>query len=153
MRSKLVAGNWKMHGRRAMARELTAAVAAGRPTAVEIAICPPALYLAELCWQFADKGVALGSQDVSAHADGAYTGEISAGMLAEIGCRYAIVGHSERRQYQDESDELVAAKFMAAQGAGLVPILCLGESLAERDAGATETVVARQLGAVLEAAG
>jgi len=153
MRTRLVAGNWKMHGRRAMAQELCKAVVAGKPERVEIAICPPAVYLAELLWQFGKSGVAFGAQDASPYAEGAHTGELSAGMYAELGCRYVIVGHSERRHGLGESDELVAEKFAAVQAAGLVPILCVGETLDEREAGATEAVILRQLGPVLTRVG
>ena len=153
MRNVLVAGNWKMHGRRAMAQELCKAVAAGRPEAVEVAICPPAVYLAELLGEFGKSGLAFGAQDASPIAEGARTGEIAAGMFAELGCRYAIVGHSERRQLLGESDELVAEKFTAVQAAGLVPILCIGETLSEREAGTTEAVIWQQLGPVLTRAG
>ena len=153
MRTKLVAGNWKMHGRRDMAQALCKAVAAGKPAQVEVAICPPAVYLAELLGRFGGSGLAFGAQDASAIAEGARTGEIAAGMFAELGCRYAIVGHSERRQLLGESDELVAEKFTAVQAAGLVPILCIGETLSEREAGTTEAVIWRQLGPVLTRAG
>lgn len=152
MRRTLVAGNWKMHGSRTMAAELVGAVRAGAPADVDLAILPPFPYLAELIAAHGDR-LAFGAQDLSAHAQGAYTGEVSAAMLAEVGCVYALVGHSERRQYHAESDALVAAKFVAAQGAGLTPILCVGETLEERESGRTEAVVARQLDAVLDAAG
>ena len=152
MRERIVAGNWKMHGSREMARGLAAAVAAGAPAGVRLVLVPPFPYLGLV----ADAGagrIDAGAQDVSAHAQGAYTGEVAAPMVADCGARYAIVGHSERRQYHAESDALVAEKFIAAQAAGLVPILCVGESLAEREAGETEAVVGRQLDAVLAAAG
>ncbi|HXD83040.1 MAG TPA: triose-phosphate isomerase, partial [Rudaea sp.] len=110
---------------------------------------PPALYLAELVAQFAAKGIGFGAQDVSAQVQGAYTGEIAAVMVKDIGARYALVGHSERRQYHAESNELVAAKFAQAQAAALVPILCVGETLEQRDAGQTESVIAAQLDAVI----
>jgi triosephosphate isomerase (TIM) len=151
VRTPLVAGNWKMHGTRASARELVAALAAAPVAGVEVAVMPPAIHVAELAREFPT--VAFGGQDASEHAQGAYTGEVSAAMLADAGCRYAIVGHSERRSLHRESDELVARKFTAVQAAGLVPVLCLGETLAERDAGETERVVARQLDAVLALAG
>lgn len=152
MRERIVAGNWKMHGSQAFARELADAVAAGVAHGVRVVIVPPAPYLALVAESAAGR-VDVGVQDVSAHAQGAYTGEVAAAMAADCGARYAIVGHSERRQFHAESDALVAAKFIAAQAAGLVPILCLGESLAEREAGQTEAVVGRQLDAVLGAAG
>jgi triosephosphate isomerase (TIM) len=155
MRDKLVAGNWKMHGSRAftrtVVRDLAAAFAGGAPC--EIAVCPPFAYLAEAVEGAAGTPIVVGAQDVSSHDEGAFTGEVSGAMLAELGCRYAIVGHSERRSLHGESDELVAEKFLAAQRHGLMPILCVGESLAEREQDQTEAVVARQLNAVLEAAG
>ena len=152
MRERIVAGNWKMHGSLALARELATAAAAGAPEGVRMVLVPPFPYLALVAGAVAGRAD-VGVQDVSAHAQGAYTGEVAAAMAADCGARYAIVGHSERRQYHAESDVTVAAKFMAAQAAGLVPILCVGESLAEREAGETESVVARQLDAVLAAAG
>jgi triosephosphate isomerase len=152
MRIPFVAGNWKMHGTRAGARELTVAVRDALPDGVETALMPPYTLLAELAPLLGPR-LALGAQDVSEHAQGAYTGEVAAAMLVECGCRYAIVGHSERRQYHAESDARVAAKFAAAQSAGLIPVLCIGETLAEREAGATETIVTRQFGAVLDRAG
>jgi len=155
MRQKLVAGNWKMHGSRALTRSLVQGLAAQFPqgAACEIAVCPPFPYLAEAASYASGTPIALGGQDVAAEDEGAFTGQVSAPMLFEMGCRYAIVGHSERRSLNGESDELVAEKFMAAQRHGLVPILCVGESLEEREGGQTEAVVSRQLGAVLEAAG
>jgi triosephosphate isomerase len=152
MRRKLVAGNWKMHATRAMAADLAAAVAAAPVDGVAIALLPPFPYLDGLIAAHGD-AFAFGAQDLSRHAQGAYTGEVSGAMLKDIGCRYVLVGHSERRQYHAESDGLVAAKFVAAQAAGLVPILCVGELLAEREAAITETVIGRQLDAVIAAAG
>ncbi len=149
MRQPLVAGNWKMHGNRAANRALLDAIVAGAGTGAEMAVCVPFPYLAQAAERLAGTPVAWGAQNVSEHAHGAYTGEVSAAMLAEFGCRYVIVGHSERRSLYGETDELVAAKFSAVQAAGLRPILCVGETLAERDAGRTEEVVARQLDAVL----
>lgn len=153
MRRPLVAGNWKMHGSGAQANDLVAAVVAGLPAHVDVAILPPAVYLDGLIRLHGRSGVTFGAQDLSAHAQGAYTGEIAGSMLKDIGCTHVLVGHSERRQYHAESSELVAAKFVAAQAAGLVPILCVGETLGERDAGATEAVVGRQLDAVVALAG
>lgn len=155
MRQKLVAGNWKMFGSRASTRALVSGLAAelAAGAACEIAVCPPFTYLAEAAELAAGTALQLGAQDVSSQDEGAFTGEISGAMLADLGCRYAIVGHSERRSLHGESDELVAAKFLAAQRHGLVPILCLGESLQEREAEQTESVVGRQLGAVVGAAG
>jgi triosephosphate isomerase len=149
-RSRLVAGNWKMNGSRASNGALLDALLAGigRETGVEVAVCPPYPHLQQVSERLAGTPIAWGAQNVSEHAQGAYTGEVSAEMIREFGCRYAIVGHSERRQLYGESDAQVAAKFAAAQGAGLTPILCLGETLEEREAGRTEQVVARQLDAV-----
>jgi triosephosphate isomerase (TIM) len=149
MRQALVAGNWKMHGSRAANRALLDAVVAGAGKGAEMAVCVPFPYLAQAAERLAGTEVAWGAQNVSEHAQGAYTGEVSAAMLAEFGCRYVIVGHSERRSMYGETDELVAAKFGAAQAAGMKPILCVGETLAERQAGRTEQVVARQLDAVV----
>jgi triosephosphate isomerase (TIM) len=155
MRDKLVAGNWKMYGSRAFTRSLVSGLAAefsgGAPCG--IAVCPPYSYLAEAVELAAGTPVEVGAQDVSSQDEGAFTGEVSGAMLADVGCRYAIVGHSERRSLHGESDELVAEKFIAAQRHGLVPILCVGESLEEREAERTEAVVARQLTAVVRAAG
>ena len=153
MRRKLVAGNWKMHGSHSANAELLAGIAAARPFACDVAVCVPFPYLSETAVAWAGTDLRWGAQDVSAHAQGAYTGEVSAGMLAEFGCRYAIVGHSERRQYHAETDQQVADKAKAALARGLTPIVCVGETLAEREAGATETVVKRQLSAVIHALG
>ncbi|MBC6943179.1 MAG: triose-phosphate isomerase [Xanthomonadales bacterium] len=153
MRRPLVAGNWKMHGSRAMAIELVDAIAVDAGGAVELAVLPPFPYLDLLLTRHAASGLAFGAQDVSAHAGGAYTGEVAASMLKDIGCRYVLVGHSERRQYHGEDDALVAAKFSAAQQAALVPILCVGETLQQREADLTREVVGRQLDAVIAAAG
>ena len=155
----LIAGNWKMNGSLSANEQLLGALAAGLPSgsAAEVALCVPAPYLAQfraLAAQHAAlQAVGLGAQDVSAQAGGAYTGEVSASMLREIGCRYVIVGHSERRAIYGETDELVARKFASALAVGLVPILCVGESLQERETGATEAVVARQLEAVIRTVG
>ncbi|HEX7055172.1 MAG TPA: triose-phosphate isomerase [Burkholderiales bacterium] len=157
-RTRLVAGNWKMHGSRASNRALLEKIlarvgkAAAVPAGATTAVCPPFPYLAQVAEQLAGSPVALGAQNVSEHAQGAYTGEVSAAMLADLGCRYVIVGHSERRQLYGERDAQVAAKFAAAKKAGLTPILCVGETLEEREAGRTEEVVARQLDAVLSVA-
>ena len=149
-RVRLVAGNWKMHGSRASNAALLDALldSIGRESGVECAVCPPYPYLEQVSARLRGSAIAWGAQNVSEHAQGAYTGEVSAAMLKELGCRYAIVGHSERRQHYGESDAQIAAKFAAAQGAGLTPILCVGETLQEREAGKTEAVVARQLDAV-----
>ena len=153
MRRKIVAGNWKLHGSRAFAAALVAEIAAGKPAGVELVVLPPSPYLDGLAGACAEAGIGLGAQDVSAHDKGAYTGEVSAAMLADVWAGYVLVGHSERRQYHAESSALVAEKFVAAQAAGLVPVLCVGERLEEREAGRTEAVIADQLRPVLERAG
>ena len=149
VRRKLVVGNWKMHGSRAANEPLLAAIGQGRPYGCDVAVCAPFPYLAEVALAFAGGDLRWGAQDCSAHEHGAYTGEVSAAMLAEFGCRYAIVGHSERRQYHHEGDQLVADKAKAALARGVTPIVCVGESLAQREAGDTESVVKRQLSAVI----
>jgi len=152
MRRKLVAGNWKMNGSLAANTALISQIRAGLSSLgedVDVAICVPAPYLAQVQAQILGSMLALGAQDVSAHASGAYTGEVSASMLREFTCLYVIVGHSERRAYHGETDAVVAAKVRAALQAGLVPVICVGETLAEREAGQTAEVVRRQLGAVL----
>lgn len=153
-RTRLVAGNWKMHGSRASNAALLEALVAelGRETGVEIAVCPPFPYLGAVAERLAGTLIACGAQNASEHTQGAYTGEVSVPMIKEAGCRYVIVGHSERRQLFGENDAMVAAKFSAVQAAGLTPILCVGETLQEREAGQTEEVVARQLEAVLKRA-
>ena len=150
MRIPLVAGNWKMHGNRTSNRALLDAVVAGIGSleGVECAVCVPFPYLSEVAGQLAGKRLAWGAQNLSEYAQGAYTGEVSGAMLKEFGCRYVLVGHSERRQHYGDTDAVVAVKFSAAQAQGLTPILCLGETLAEREAGRTEEVVSRQLEAV-----
>ncbi|MDE2145185.1 MAG: triose-phosphate isomerase [Burkholderiales bacterium] len=145
----LVVANWKMHGSRPANAELLAALLAARPYAAEVAFCVPFVYLHETAATLAGSELRWGAQDVSEHAQGAYTGEISAAMLAECGCRYVLVGHSERRTHHGEGDALVARKAQAALGRGLTPIVCVGETLAEREAGDTEAVVKRQLSAVI----
>lgn len=151
MRRKIVAGNWKMHGSRADNAQLVDAILSGFADdgTVECIICPPFVYLHEIHRQLRDGSVQLGAQDVCAEASGAYTGEVSAQMLRDVGCRYVLVGHSERRSLYGEDDRHVARKFVAAQAAGLTPILCVGEQLAEREAGQTHEVIQRQLDAVL----
>jgi len=149
MRRKLVVGNWKMQGSRAANEPLLATIAQSRPFGCDVAVCPPFPYLAEVALAFAGSDLRWGAQDCSVHEQGAYTGEVSAAMLAEFGCRYAIVGHSERRQYHHESDQLVADKAKAALAKGVTPIVCVGESLAQREAGETDAVVKRQLSAVI----
>ncbi len=149
LRRKLVVGNWKMHGSRAANAELLAQLLAARPFGSDVAVCTPFVYLADTAIALAASDVRWGAQDVSAHAQGAYTGEVSAAMLQELGCRYVLVGHSERRAYHAESDALVAAKAQAALGRGVTPIVCVGETLAEREAGQTAEVVKRQLSVVI----
>lgn len=155
MRRPFVAGNWKMHGTRAENADLIEALLLGLPAqpAADIAVCPPFVYLWETGRLLKQSSVALGAQSVCAESVGAFTGEVSAAMLKDVGCRYAIVGHSERRSLYKEDDALVARKFLAAQSQGLTPILCVGESLDERERGSTMQVVSRQLTAVLELAG
>ncbi len=152
-RRKLVAGNWKMHGSRRMAVDLVAAIADAAPAGIDVLVLPPFPYVAELATRYVDRGISFGAQDVSEHASGAYTGEVSAAMLCDIGCTHVLAGHSERRQYHGESDALVAAKCAAAQSAGLQPVLCIGETLAQRESGSTEEVIAGQVRAVLERIG
>jgi len=146
-RARLVAGNWKMHGSRASIAALLDALVEGKPTSA-CAVCVPFPYLAQVAERLRGTPIAWGAQNASEHAQGAYTGEVSAPMLAEFGCRYVIVGHSERRQLYCETDAQVAAKFAAVRSTGMTPILCVGETLAQREAGETEAVVARQLSAV-----
>ncbi len=151
MRPKLVAANWKMHGSRAMTAQLLGALR-DRPPRCEVAVFPPFPYLAQAV-ELAGQAVSIGAQDVSAHAQGAYTGEVSAAMLADFGARWVLVGHSERRQYHHEDDVLVTAKLERALEQGLSPILCVGETLAERERGEAEVVLARQLATPLHLLG
>ncbi|MFO1412620.1 MAG: triose-phosphate isomerase [Burkholderiales bacterium] len=153
MRNKLVIGNWKMNGGLSANAALLVALLAGwKPQANRsIAVCVPFPYLGQARDALADTPIAWGAQDVSPHASGAYTGDVSAGMLSEFGCRYVLVGHSERRQLHGETDAAVAAKAEAALAAGLTPVVCVGETLAERDsAGGWAAVVGRQFDAVAE---
>ena len=153
MRSSLIAGNWKMNGSLSSVIELVEGIKAGEAGHAELAVCPPAVFLMKVGGMLEGSEIALGAQNVCNHEAGAYTGEISAAMLAECGCRYAIVGHSERRSLYLESDELVAARFAMAVSAGLTPILCVGEPLYEHEQRVTEAVVARQIDSVLETCG
>lgn len=158
MRQPLVAGNWKMHGTRAENASLVSALLdllqpEKRAQAAEILVCPPFPYLLETGRLLKDSGVALGAQSVCAEAQGAFTGEVSAAMLKDVGCSHVLVGHSERRQLYRESDALVARKFVVAQSQGLIPVLCVGETLEEREGDQTLKVVSRQLEAVLAVSG
>ncbi len=155
MRKKLVVGNWKMHGSLAENQKLLQGVLSGLAGAksAECAVCVPFPYLAQAQSLLSGSAIAWGAQNVSQHAKGAYTGEVSVTMLQDFGCRYVIVGHSERRALFGDDDVTVAAKFQAALAAGLTPILCVGETLDERHSGLTEKIVARQLDCVLDAAG
>lgn len=151
MRRPMVAGNWKMHGsrtaNRALLDELELRLKPQWP--IDIVVFPPYVYLADAVRRLEEGAIAVGAQDVCAESGGAFTGQVAAAMLKDVGCRYAIVGHSERRRLYHEDDALVARKFAAARGAGLTPVLCVGETLEERESGITESVVARQLDAVI----
>lgn len=155
MRQPLVAGNWKMNGSRDAAQALLAGILPGVAALkrTEVAVCPPFILIPLVADRLAGSRAKWGGQSLSVHKSGAYTGETAGSMLKDYGCTYVIVGHSERRALYGESDDVVAAKFKAAQEAGLVPILCVGETLEEREGNRTESVVARQLDAVLQAAG
>lgn len=154
MRRKIVAGNWKLHGSRDFAIRLVSELAAALPIGgVELVVLPPLPYLGDLIEDFEGQAIAFGAQDVSSNEKGAFTGEVSAAMLVDVGVTYGLVGHSERRQYHHESSELVARKFLAARNAGLVPVLCVGETLEQREAGQTEDVIAAQLAPVLALVG
>lgn len=150
MKKKLIAGNWKMNGSLAANASLLEQVLAGLPAdPCIVAVCAPAIYVQQVAGLTLGTAIAVGAQDVSEHDAGAYTGEVSASMLRDLGARYAIVGHSERRQYHGETDALVAIKAQKALAAGVTPVVCVGETLAEREAGRTEEVVRRQLAAVI----
>ena len=155
MRQPLVAGNWKMNGSRASVKELLVGIKNGMGSVAkaEVAACAPYIYIPDTQAQLAGTEIAWGAQNLSTETSGAFTGEIAASMLLDFGCKYVIVGHSERRTLYGEDDALVAKKFGVALAAGLVPILCVGESLEEREQGITEEVVARQLDAVTESEG
>ncbi len=148
-RLKRVIGNWKMNGDRVANTDLLAALKQAGPWVAEVAVCVPYPYLGDVALSLQGGRIAWGAQDCSAHDSGAYTGEVSAAMLSEFGCRYVLVGHSERRALHGESDQLVADKAKRALAHGLTPVVCVGETLAERDAGETEAVVKRQLSAVI----
>ena len=148
-RRKLVVGNWKMHGSHPANAELLAGILASRPFAADVAVCVPFPYLSSAAVALAGSDIRWGAQDCSVHKQGAFTGEVSAVMLAEFGCRYVIVGHSERRAMHAESDQLVADKAQAALACAVTPIVCIGETLAQREAGETAAVVKRQLSVVI----
>ena len=155
MRQPLVAGNWKMNGSAASAQMLLAGIKDGMAgiAKTEVLVCPPFPYLAQAVEALAGTAVAVGAQNACTEASGAYTGEVAAPMIKDLGCTYVILGHSERRQYYGETDEVVAQKYAQVLAAGLTPILCVGETLAEREAGQTEAVVARHLDGVMQTAG
>lgn len=155
MRQPLVAGNWKMNGSKADAAQLIEGIKAGSGDVAkaEIAVCPPYILIPAVAEMLAGTSIAWGGQNLSTEPKGAFTGEVSSSMLLDFGCKYVIVGHSERRALYGESDELVAEKYAVAMEAGLVPILCVGELLEERESGNTESVVARQLDAVVARVG
>ena len=155
MKKKLIVGNWKMNGSLSANADLVSALVQGLPAPLNcgVVVAVPAAYLAQVQALVQGSGVALAAQDVSQHDKGAYTGEVSAAMLQDFGVRYALVGHSERRQYHAETDAVVAAKAQAALAKGITPIVCVGETLEEREAGHTEQVVKRQLAAVIHQVG
>jgi triosephosphate isomerase (TIM) len=155
MRGRLVVGNWKMNGGLAQNAALLSALVEGWSARDdrELSVCVPFPYLGQAKERLAGSAITWGAQDVSEHASGAYTGEVAAGMIAEFGARYALAGHSERRQYHGESDERVAAKAKAALASGLTPIVCVGETLAERESQQTTAAVTRQIDAVIRALG
>ena len=148
-RRPLIVGNWKMHGSHASNERLLEALRTAGPLPCDAAVCVPFPYLAQAAERLARTTLAWGAQDCSAHEEGAYTGEVSAAMLADFGCRYVIVGHSERRALHGETDQVVADKARAALARGVTPIVCVGETLFQREAGETEQVVKRQLSAVI----
>lgn len=154
MRKPLVAGNWKMNASRADAQTLIEQLVDGfSGIDCEALVCPPSVYLPMVCEWLSGSGIAVGGQNCSQHASGAYTGEVSAEMLKDVGCQYVIVGHSERRALYGETDQVVVEKFAAAQKSGLIPILCVGETLAERQSGNALSVIARQVDAVIDQLG
>jgi triosephosphate isomerase len=155
MRDYLVAGNWKMNGSGVANAALVSGIraGAGKSTSVRLLVCPPYPYIREIAKSLSGSGIAVGAQNVSQHASGAYTGEVSPSMLKDVGCEYVLVGHSERRAIMGESSDIVAQKFAAALSVGLRPILCVGESLDEREGRRTEAVIDEQLDAVLDCVG
>jgi triosephosphate isomerase len=153
MRMKLVAGNWKMNGSLAANEALLAALVSVDVSGALLAVFPPFPYLGQCAEHLSGSGVMVGAQDVSEFDAGAYTGEVSAPMLAELGCRFVLAGHSERRQLHGETSDQVARKAVAARRAGLTPVICVGETLAERESGQTQAVIGAQLDAVMGGAG
>jgi len=155
MRKPLIAGNWKMHGSTQSARQLAADLAENQPlfAGTDMVVFPPSVYLAAVAEVLAESSIAVGGQNLSAFPQGAHTGEIAASMLIDVNCSYVLVGHSERRTEFAESNETVAEKFKVAQQQGLTPILCVGESLAQRQQGNTLAVVREQIAAVQDAVG
>jgi triosephosphate isomerase len=155
MRKPIIAGNWKMNGSRSSIKELLDGLKAGigDVKVAEVAVCAPSIYLADVSEQLAGTSIGFGGQNLSTEKSGAFTGEISADMLLDFNCKYVIVGHSERRSLYGETDQLVAEKFEVARKAGLIPFLCIGETLEERESGITNEVCARQLNAVIEHSG
>lgn len=155
MRCRLVVGNWKMHGSIASVTDLLSGL--GTQVAIKdtatMAVCPPSIFLPQAADMLADSGIQWGAQNLSEQTEGAYTGEVSGAMLSEFDCHFVLVGHSERRSLYGESDQLVADKYIAAQRSGLLPILCLGETLEQREAGNALSTVAAQLQAVIDTAG
>ena len=155
MRQTLVAGNWKMNGSRETIKSLLDDIKAGIAdvTKADMAVCCPAVYIADVSSQLQGSTIGFGGQDISVHTAGAYTGEIAGSMWNDFNCKYVIIGHSERRTYHGENDELVAEKFEAALNAGLIPLFCIGETLEERESGITLDVVSRQVKAVIDRLG
>ena len=153
MRQSLVAGNWKMNGSSASIRELIDGILSGLETKAEVLVCPPTVYAQQVCELVAGSSVKVGLQNASDKLSGAYTGEVSPLMVKDLGCEYVLIGHSERRSIYNETDEGVAAKFCALVDQGIVPVLCVGETLEERESGDTMNVVTRQIQTVLRAAG
>ena len=155
MRQPIIAGNWKMNGSRESIKALLDGIKAGMADvkSAQVAVCAPSIYIADVAEQLAGTEIGFGGQNVSTEEKGAFTGEISTSMLLDFGCKYVIVGHSERRTLYGEDDALVAAKFAVARKAGLTPIFCIGETLEERENGTTEAVVARQIDAVIDLEG
>jgi len=155
MRQPIIAGNWKMNGSRKSIKALLDGIKAGMGDvkSAQVAVCVPSIYIADVAEQLKGTNIGFGGQNISTEEKGAFTGEISTSMLLDFGCKYVLVGHSERRSLYGESDEVVAAKFAVARKAGLTPVLCIGETLEERESGTTESVVARQLDAVINVEG